>query len=130
MKKILTSAVLLFTSMLAFSQSNYPRDIELSWTNPSNYVDGTSIQPGDLDFTRLVCDRHDGVNFIDQNIPLGADIPGGPSLVVLTGAVPKPGTYNCSAFSVTIDGTSSDASNVVAKKYTGKPVPPANLIIL
>ena len=56
MKKLLICAVVLFAQN-AFAQQDYPRDITLSWTNPSLYVDGTSIDPGDLDSIRVTCFR-------------------------------------------------------------------------
>ena len=128
MKLLLTFLVCFFASSFAIAANNFPEPITLSWTLADQYVDGTTIQPGDLASTRVTCSRHDGVEAFNEIVDLDAsDLPGDSVSNIFPDSIPKPGTYTCFAFSVTIDGTESDASNAAIKKYTGKPNPPNNL---
>ena len=124
MKRIILLSLLLAT--VALGQSSYPRAMTLCWTHPLLYVDGSDIQPGDLANTRLVVDRHDGTNAFDVLIPMEG-LPGSTQCSTQSGSIPQPGTYTALAFSITIDDTSSDASNASVKKYTGKPLPATGL---
>jgi hypothetical protein len=90
------------------------------------YVDGSDIQDGDLASTRLTVDRHDGSRAVDTLIAT-VGLPGDRQCVTLVGDIPIPGTYTSFAYAITIDDTSSDASNAAVKKYTGKPNPPVNV---
>lgn len=119
-KRILTSGVLLFITMLALGQSTYPRDAAVCWTNPSLYEDGSVIQDGDLASIRITGTRHDGSPAFDLLEP-AAVVAGSAQCATLIGAIPQPGTYEFVAYAITIDDTSSDASNSEFKKYTGKP---------
>lgn len=127
MKKLLCTIALLMLAMLAApaqAQQDYPRDITLSWTNASQYTDGTSIEAGDLTGVRIECFRQ------NDTVPMltGTFVPTGEGLAqteVFAGAIPQPGTYTCYGYSVVIGGIESDASNPASKKYVGKPQPPA-----
>jgi hypothetical protein len=101
---------------------NFPRDITLTWTNPTEYVDGTLIEVGDLAGTKIVCARQDGTVAIDELVPITAG-PGGVEGKAFLDLIPKPGRYTCNAFAITVEDFSSDASNDSVKKYTGKPKP-------
>lgn len=116
-------------SFPAAAQQDYPRDITLSWTNPSLNTDGSQIQPGELKEIRLKCDRHDGTNAFDILVPLTDQGPGDAMAQTVVGGIPQPGTYSCVGFAINIDDISSDASGVATRKYTGKPGPPENLVI-
>ena len=113
----------LFCGGLALAQSDYPRDITLSWTNPSQYVDGSVIEAGDLDQIVIDCFRNnDTVPAFSQSVADSGE--GQPQSETFVAVVPSPGTYTCVAYAVVVDGTSSDASNPAVKKYIGKPMPP------
>jgi hypothetical protein len=121
--KFLIGLVLLFATTSAFAQSDYPRDITLSWTNPDQYVDGSTIEPGDLDSIRVECFRNnDTVPVFVSTVPDTGE--GAPQSETYTGAVPAPGTYSCVAYAIVVGGVESDASNTATRKYTGKPLPP------
>ena len=121
--KYLTLFLLLFAGV-ASAQQDYPRDITLSWTNASQYTDGTAIEAGDLTGTRIECFRqNDTVPIVTGTfVPTGE---GQPQTEVFAGSIPQPGTYTCFGYSVVIGGIESDASNPASKKYVGKPNPPA-----
>lgn len=116
-------------SVGAQAQQDYPRDLTASWTNPSEYIDATLIQDGDLRGTRIQCERHDGTIVIDEEVPIGSNLPGDPQSFVFVGAIPQPGTYTCLSYAVTIDSIFSDASNPATRRFTGKPLPPSNLTL-
>lgn len=117
-------AILLFMPTLAFAQSDYPRDITYCWTLPTEYVDGTLIEAGELATTRIAASRNSGESILDQLVPVGTTLPGERMCFTFVGAVPNPGTYVALAYAITVDGASSDASNTSTKKFTGKPLPP------
>ncbi len=118
--------LLLVFSVSAYGQDSYPRGVTLCWDHPLLYVDGTDIQPGDLADTRLTIDRHDGTRAVDTLVAV-VGLPGDSQCATLAAVIPKPGTYTAFAYAITIDGTSSDASNASVKRYTGKPLSPKNL---
>ncbi len=124
MKRLLF--VLCFACACALAQSSYPRDITLCWTHPTEYTDGTLIQDGDLANTRLTTDRHDGSRVSDTMIPV-VGLPGERQCATMAGSIAIPGTYTNFAYAITIDDTSSDASNPAVKKFTGKPLPDSNV---
>ena len=129
-------ATLLLASNITFAQSpSYPRDITLCWNHPTHYVSidggvtpGELILDGDLAFTRLTIDRHDGVRSTDTQIVV-IGLPGERQCAPLTSEIPKPGKYTAFAYAITVDGTSSDASNASERRYTGKPFPDEDLTI-
>ena len=118
----LFTLVLLLVPALAWAQQDYPRDITLSWTNPSSYTDGSPIAAGDLDSIRVECFRaNETVATFTSTVPdTGEGLPQSETYVAV---IPGPGTYRCFAYAIV--GTSeSDPSNEATKKYTGKPLPP------
>ena len=123
MKKL---ALALLLDPAAFAQQDYPRDITYCWVLPSQYVDGTAIQQGDLASTRIVSERNDGTQILDELVNVGQLAPGENQCRTFLGAVPQPGTYLAVAYAITVDDISSDASNVASRKFTGKPLPPQN----
>jgi hypothetical protein len=116
----------LLLAPVAFAQQDYPRDITYCWTLPTQYVDGSDIQPGDLASTRIVTERNDGTPVLDELVAVGQLLPGENQCQTFVGVIPQPGTYNGVAYAITIDDISSDASGTAIKKYTGKPLPPQN----
>ena len=115
--------LLLLVGSTAFAQQAYPRDITLSWTNASQYTDGSTIEVGDLDSGRGECFRNnDPIATFTATVPDTGE--GLPQSETFVGVIPGPGTYNCVAYSIVIDGTESDPSNTATKKYIGKPLPP------
>jgi hypothetical protein len=122
MKQILFVTLLLLSSM-ANAQQEYPRDITLSWTNASQYTDGTDIEAGDLTGTRIECFRqNDTVPMLTGTfVPTGEGVPQTETFV---GSIPQPGTYTCYGYSIVIGGIESDASAPAQKKYVGKPRAP------
>lgn len=119
---LLTLVLLVFSASVS-AQSDYPRDITLSWTNPSQYVDGSAIEAGDLDSVRVECFRsNDTVPTFVSTVPDTGE--GLPQTETYTAAIPSPGTYTCVAYAIVVGGVESDASNSATRKYTGKPLPP------
>lgn len=115
--------LLLFLSGTSLAQQDYPRDITLSWTNPSQYVDGSIIETGDLDSIRVTCFRgNDTTPTFTSSVPDTGE--GAAQEETYLGAIPQPGTYTCFAYAKVVTGEESDASNPTEKKYTGKPLPP------
>jgi hypothetical protein len=136
MKRIfqfLTALILLGSLTISVAQSpTYPRDLTLCWTHPTHYelepgqTVAAEIQDGDLDHTRLTGIRHTGESILDQQVPMQG-LPGSQQCQTFVGQIPLPGTYTFEGYSVTVDATSSDASNQAVKKYTGKPNPASGL---
>ena len=95
-RSILIVATLLLSAS-AFAQQDYPRDITLSWTNPSAYEGGAPIEAGDLETIRLECFRgSDTVATFTSAVPDSGE--GLPQTEVFTAAIPQPGTYRCYAY--------------------------------
>jgi hypothetical protein len=122
MKKLLVIALLLFTQTI-YAQQDYPREITVDWTNPTQYVDGSIIEAGDLESIRIEVFRHD-----DPVTPVyTATVPdtgeGLSQSEVFADAIPQPGTYTVYGYAIVVDGTESDPSAPAQKKYTGKPRP-------
>jgi hypothetical protein len=123
--KLVTILALVLLSTTAVAQQDYPRAITLSWTNPSQYVDGSVIEAGDLESVRVECVRNnDTVPVFSSTVPVTGE--GVSQSETFTGVIPQPGTYNCVAYAIVVDGTESDPSNTASKKYIGKPLPPQN----
>lgn len=114
----------LLLPITAMAQQDYPRDITYCWTLPTQYVDGSVIEAGDLATTRIAASRNSGESIFDELIPVGTTLPGERQCHTFVGAIPGPGTYLAVAFAITIDDVSSDASNEASRKFTGKPLPP------
>lgn len=118
MKKLLL--FLLLAPAAAFAQQDYPRDITLSWTNASEYVEGSVIEPGDLTGVKVDCYRqNDTVPAFSAIVPASGE--GLEQTELFIGAIPSPGTYRCEAFSIVIGDIYSDASEPTFKKFVGKP---------
>ena len=117
--------ILSFLAGAACAQQDYPRDITLSWTNADSYVDGTAIEPGDLESVRVECYRNqDTIPSVSRTVPATGE--GAAQSETFSGVIPSPGTYRCVAFSIVVGGAESDPSGDAFKKYTGKPLPPQN----
>lgn len=128
--KASTAVAALFTAVAVYAQQDYPRDLTLSWSQPTQYVDGTTIGAGELRGALATCWRHNSPNdfIVDEEVP--APNAGGQYSYTFVGVVPGPGTYVCGMFAVTVDDIYSDMSNTVDRKYTGKPLPPQNVTIV
>jgi hypothetical protein len=104
----------------------FPQNLTLSWTNASQYTDGTDIDPVDLTGVRILCTRtNDGEVLINTTL-----VPTGVGLAqqeVFTDVITRAGTVECVGFTVVSDGTESDPSGTAIKKYIGKPQPPENV---
>jgi hypothetical protein len=108
---------------LVHAQGVFPADLTLSWTNATQYEDGTLIEAGDLTHVRIQCTRNNETTpTINTSFPVTGE--GLAQSETMIGAIPRPGTYECVGFSVIFDGTESRPSGTVTKKYTGKPNPP------
>lgn len=129
MKKLfrLLVAAVLFGSLTIQAQApDYPRNAILCWTHPTLYEDGTTIEDGDLRGTHVHGERQNLLVILDQEVPMQG-LPGSTQCQTFVGIIPQPGTYTFTAFAITVDDISSDASNTAIKKYTGKPNPPNGL---
>lgn len=119
MKSILAALILLLSST-AFAQQDYPRDIDVSWTNPSEYVDATLIEAGDLESIRIEIYRNnDTVPVFTATVPDNGE--GLQQAELFAAAIPQPGTYRLEAYAIVVGGAESDPSESLFKKYTGKP---------
>lgn len=120
LRQLIVGALLLVMCSVVNAQQDYPRDMPLSWTNASEYIDDTPIEAGDLTGVKVDCYRqNETVPILSAVVPATGE--GLPQAEVFVGAIPKPGTYRCEAFSVVIGDIYSDASIPTFKKYVGKP---------
>lgn len=117
---ILLVALLPFCSL---AQQNYPRDFDICWTNPSQYVDGSLIEAGDLETIRIeVYRQNETVPSFVANFPDNGE--GARQCETIAGAIPNPGTYFAVGFAIVVGGNESDASTASQpQKFTGKPLP-------
>ena len=115
--------LLVMLATLAAHAADYPRDIALSWTNASEYVDGTSIEAGELTEVMVECYRNQETTPTFQ-VSVPANGVGQPQTYVFQDQIPQPGTYTCYGYSIVYDGQMSDQSNPASRKYVGKPLPP------
>ena len=124
------AAILFMIPAFAFAQGpTFPRDLSASWVNPDSFIDGTLMEPGDLTGVRLECFRlNDAAPVITANFP-SVTGEGQPQSEVLTGAIQRPGTYTCYAYSIVIGGIESDPSDPASVKHVGKPNPPTILTV-
>lgn len=106
---------------------DYPRDITLTWTNPSQYVDGSPIEAGDLESIRIECanQAQPTVLVVNETFPDNGE--GAQQSNTWVGVIPNPGNYICYGWAIVVGGISSDASNPATKKYVGTPLPPVIL---
>jgi hypothetical protein len=112
--------LLLAFSSAVFAQQDYPREITVSWTNADAYVDGTLIEPGDLEMVRIeIYRQNDLVPAFTATIPVTGE--GALQSEVFANAIPQPGTYRIEGYSIVVGGIESDASVPAFKKYVGKP---------
>jgi hypothetical protein len=92
----------------------------LSWTSPSLYVDGSTIEAGDLDSIRIeVYRQNDTVPVFVATIPDNGE--GLEQAETFADSIPQPGTYEVYAYAIVVGGEESDPSAPAFKKYTGKP---------
>lgn len=121
--KLLAATAVLFAATAVQAQQDYPRDIEITWENSSEYVDGTLIEAGDLVGVRIEIFRgQDAVAMFVATVPASGE--GLVQVENFVGAIDRPGTYRIVGYSVVIGGINSDASAPIFRKYTGKPLPP------
>ena len=119
MKRILIIA-LLFVASSALAQQDFPKDLTVSWVNPSLYTDDTPIEVGDLESIRIeVYRQNDTVPVFTATIPDSGE--GLPQTEVFLASIPKPGTYRIEGYAIVVGGVESDPSIPAFKKYTGKP---------
>lgn len=107
--------------VLAFA-ADFPRDLTLTLTQPSQYEDGAAIEALELVSNRFNCARQDGTVVVDES-RLVTTGPGQEESFVFVGVIAQPGTYTCYAWASTADAE-SDPSNAAFVKHTGKPLPP------
>jgi hypothetical protein len=120
MKAILITLALLLFSVTANAQQDYPRPITVSWTNPSLYVDGSTIEAGDLDNIRIeIYRQNDTIPVFTATIPDNGE--GAAQSELFADAIPQPGTYRIEGYAIVVGGAESDPSIPAFKKYTGKP---------
>lgn len=133
MNKILSMLVVLVAAIVAApacAQQDFPRDIDVSWTNADSYVDttladgtvipGGLIDAGDLENVRIeIYRQNDTVPVLTATIPANGE--GLPQSELFTAAIPRPGTYRIEGYSIVIGGIESDTSEPLFKKYVGKP---------
>ena len=119
MKRLFIIA-LLFTASSAFAQQDFPKDLTVSWTNPSLYTDDTPIEVGDLDSIRIeVYRQNDLIPVFTATVPDTGE--GAAQSELFLDAIPKPGTYRIEGYAIVVGGVESDPSVPAFKKYTGKP---------
>lgn len=123
-KQLILAATVLAVLVPANAQQSYPRDLTLSWTQPTTYVDGSLIGAGELRGTLLTCWRQNDPNTMVIDEEVAAPNAGGSYEHTFLESINQPGTYLCVAYAVTVDDLYSDMSNTVDRKYTGKPLPP------
>ena len=120
--KTLSALILLMLAFSANAQQNFPKDITISWVNPSEYDDAanTPIEAGDLESIRIEIFRNS-----DPTTPIfTATVPDtgeGLAQSETFNAIPGPGTYEVYGYAIVVGGEESDPSAPASKKYTGKP---------
>lgn len=122
MKRSIIIAVVLsaLSVSCAFAQQDFPKDLTVSWTNPSEYTDSTLIEAGDLDAIRIeVYRQNDTTPVFTATIPDTGE--GLTQSELFLAAIPQPGTYRIEGYAIVVGGVESDVSESAFKKYTGKP---------
>jgi hypothetical protein len=124
MRRIILLAALAAFPCIALAQGpTFPRPLTVSWTNASQYTDGTAIEAGDLTGMRLECTRQgEAAPVVSATFPANGQ--GSTQQETLAGAIPRPGTYTCRGYSVVIGGIESDPSSSSTVKHVGQPGPP------
>jgi hypothetical protein len=125
MKKLL---LLLLLPLPCFA-GGFPQSLTLSWTNSSQYVDGSPIEAVDLTGLRIECIRaNDGSPLlVGTFVPTGVGLEQSETFVDV---INRAGTVECVAFTIVSDGDESDASNTASRKFIGKPLPPSALRVV
>ena len=119
MKMLLVVFALLFSAH-SFAQQNFPKDITITWTNPSEYTDSSLIEPGDLDSIRIEIFRNNNTTPVfTATVPDSGE--GLEQTELFGAAIPQPGTYRIEGYAIVVGGVESDPSIPLFKKYTGKP---------
>lgn len=119
MKYIIATAIFLLAQG-AWAQQDFPKDLTVSWENPSTYIDDTPIEIGDLESIRIEAYRqNDAVPMFTATIPDNGE--GASQVEIFAAAIPQPGTYRIEAYAIVVGGVESDPSIPLFKKYTGKP---------
>lgn len=112
-----TLILLLFTTPV---MAEFPQDLQVCWDNPDSYIDGTLIEPGDLENVRIeIYRQNDTVPSFTATVPANGE--GLNQCEAFTAAIPQPGTYRIEGYSIVIGGIESDPSEPLFKKYIGKP---------
>lgn len=127
-KRIIAGLAIVLVSSSAFAQQDYPKELDMCWTNPDSYVDGTPIELGDLDSIRMeVYRQNDTVPVFTATIPDNGE--GAQQCEVFANAIPQPGTYRIEGYAIVVGGVESDVSESLFKKYTGKPRKITNITV-
>lgn len=126
-KMILGLLMVITGGALHAQDSSYPRDITLSWTNPSQYEDGSNIAAGDLDSVRFECSNNTtpSVLVVDASLPDNGE--GAQQSNTWVDVIPAPGTYTCYAWAKVVTGAESQPSSPANKQFFGTPLPPVIL---
>jgi hypothetical protein len=128
--KMLAGALMFFGAAFTHAQgNNFPRDLTLSWTNASQYEDGTLIEAGDLTEVRFECSNNSQPTVLVVDATVAATGEGAPQSEVFVGVIPSAGRYTCYGYSRVTDGTESAASTPAAKKFLGIPMPPISITV-
>ena len=117
--------IMMFFAAFANAQdASYPRDLTLTWTNPSMYTDGGVIEAGDLESVRFECANNLTPTVLVLDASLADNGEGQPQSNTWPGIIPGSGTYTCYAWATVVDGSESAASAPALKKHLGTPLPP------
>lgn len=124
MKRIFIIVAMLLASLFiaqnATAQQDFPKDLPVSWINPSTYTDDTPIEAGDLESIRIeVFRQNDLVPIYTITIPDNGE--GAAQSITLISVIPRPGNYRKEAYAIVVGGVESDAAVSDYEKYTGKP---------
>lgn len=119
--RFLTALALLVAVSGVQAQQNFPRDVEVCWTNATEYEDGTPLG-ADLTGIRIEYYRNaDTVPAFTAEIPaLGAE-----QCETFVASVDQPGTYTIVGYSIAL-GLYSAASDPVIRKFI-PPNKPTNI---
>ena len=124
MNRVLASIIIFLLPCVVAAQQDYPRDLTLSWTNPSEYENGDPILEGDLRAILATCWRNNDPNtlVVEEEVPINPVV-GSEQTHTFVGSISQPGTYLCVAYAVTSTDIYSDPSNTKAFRFIGKPKP-------
>lgn len=125
--RMLIGALMLLGAFANAQTSSYPRDLTLTWTNPSQYTDGGAIEAGDLESVRFECANNLTPNVFVLDASLADNGEGQVQSNTWAGVIPSSGTYTCYAWATVVDGSESGASAPALKKHLGIPMAPVIL---